>query len=103
MVEEDNQLYAAWALSKGGTTDLRRGARAANSECLTTDTLACGNRDSKSARVPVTKGAATLVPLEAMVCPPALRLTTSWPGAPIPLVPIECPIFDICMGRLSES
>ena len=61
--------------------------------------LARGNAESSSAKLPVTKGVATLVPSDVAVPPSALRLVTRSPGAPSPRLPIEPPKFERLCGR----
>jgi hypothetical protein len=60
--------------------------------------VAAGNSDHNSAIVPVTKGAATLVPPSVSGCPSALKLVTASPGAVKPRLPIELPRFDSFIG-----
>jgi hypothetical protein len=56
--------------------------------------VAPGNREYKSAMVPVTKGAAALVPLNVRKLPSVPRLMIALPGAIRPCLPIECPRFE---------
>jgi len=60
---------------------------------------AAGNSDQSKATVPVTNGAAALVPLSIWDPPVAPRLVTLFPGAIRPFVPIERPRFDFVSGR----
>jgi hypothetical protein len=56
---------------------------------------AFGKIDHRSAIVPVTNGAAALVPLIRVYCPPGAVLVIFTPGAISPLLPIEPPKLDI--------
>ena len=60
--------------------------------------LAPGNSDQSNAIVPVTKGAAALVPLNVLGSPFGPRLVMFSPGAPSPRLPIEPPRFDSASG-----
>ena len=64
---------------------------------------ACGNSDHKSAIVPVTKGAAALVPPDICCLPFVPRLMIPKPGAIKPRWPMERPRFDLEMGRPRRS
>ena len=61
--------------------------------------LAPGNSDQSNAMVPVTKGAAALVPAKVCGLPSAPRLTMFSPGAESPHLPMELPRFDSGVGR----
>src|SRR5438874_521513 len=65
--------------------------------------VASGNSDHKRAMVPVTNGAATLVPPEVTGLPLAARLVMFSPGARSPCLPIEFPKFDWCSGLPPRS
>jgi hypothetical protein len=60
---------------------------------------AAGNSDQSNAVVPVTNGAAALVPLKVRGFPLVPRLVIFCPGALSPLLPIESPRFDSLAGR----
>jgi hypothetical protein len=62
---------------------------------INSDALAFENTDQRSARDPVTKGAAILVPVICMYPPPELVLVILTPGAISPRIPIDGPKFDI--------
>src|SRR5215471_9096573 len=74
-------LYAAHASSNGGTTVVRRGPPAFVTAHLTSAAPAVGNSDHKSAIVPVTKGAAALVPPAVTEPDSGPRLVMPTPGA----------------------
>ena len=90
--------YAAQASSKGGAMVRRGGLPACVTASLIWAAVALGNSDHSSAIVPVTKGAAALVPEEVCGVLPAPRLTMSCPGAESPQRPIELPRFDSAVG-----
>src|SRR5271166_534031 len=66
---------------------------------FTSDAPASGNSDQSNAIVPVTKGAAALVPLKVRGLPFVPRLVIFCPGALSPPLPIESPRFDSPVGR----
>jgi hypothetical protein len=61
---------------------------------LRSDAVATENIDCNSAIVPVTNGAAALVPLKIGELPLAPRLVMPSPGAASPRRPIEFPKFE---------
>ena len=73
---------------------VRRGEEAWVTACRTSVAVALGNSDHNSAIAPVTKGAATLVPLHVSGWPSAPRLVTASPGALRPRLPIALPKFE---------
>ena len=77
--------------------------RRGNCERVTADltlvACAAGYTDHKSAMVPATKGAATLVPPEMSDPPTAPRPVILSPGARRPRLPMVLPRFDRPTGR----
>lgn len=86
--------YAAQAFSNGGTTVVRRVRDAVVIASLTAAAVAFGNTDSNNAMAPVTKGAATLVPLTDGGWPLPAKLVIPSPGALSPRRPMELPKFE---------
>ena len=88
-------LCAAQASNRGGTIVVRLGAYACVAANFTASTVAAGNSDHNSAIVPVTKGAAALVPPDVSDLPASTpRLVMPSPGALKPRLPIEFPRLD---------
>ena len=85
--------YAAHASSKGGTTAARLPPDAEMIAPFTAAIGALGNKDRKRAIVPVTNGAAALVPPEAGRLL-KVRLMIPSPGALNPRRPIDFPRFE---------
>jgi hypothetical protein len=71
--------YEAQASNNGGIDEVRRAGLCSAS--LISAAAAPGNADQSSARAPVTKGVATLVPPSVRGPPPEARPTTSSAGA----------------------
>src|SRR5258708_3545236 len=90
--------YAAQASSKGGAMLLRAGLPARITANLIWAAVALGNSDQSSAIVPVTNGAAALVPPNIAGLPSVPRLVIFSPGAASPRLPIELPRFDSVVG-----
>jgi hypothetical protein len=86
--------YAAQASNRGGTTVFRRAALFCKTAYLISVGVALGNADHKRAIVPVTKGAAALVPPNVSDWPSEPRLVISSPGALSPRLPAELARFE---------
>jgi len=93
-------LYAARAFNIGGTIVWDLLGLKAN---LISAAVASGNSDHKSAMVPVTKGAATLVPHILIDFPPGARLVMLLPGALRPYILMDLPKFEVLIGLPVES
>lgn len=89
-----NDSYAVQAFSKGGTTVVRLIPDAVMSASFTEAAVAFGNIDSNNAIVPVTNGAAALVPPKVGGWPLIATLVMPSPGALSPRRPIEFPRFE---------
>ena len=72
----------------------RRSAVVLVTEIFRSAAVALGNIDFNSANVPVTNGAATLVPLNVGGLPSVPTLVMRYPGALRPRRPIEFPKFE---------
>ena len=77
---------------------LRLGVPACVTASLMLAALALGNWDHSSAIVPVTKGAAALVPPNFCTLPFGPRLVMFSPGALSPCIPIDRARFDSLSG-----
>jgi hypothetical protein len=78
-------------------------ANACNTARRICDAEALRNADHMSAIVPVTNGAAALVPVKVKVFVSVPRLVTFWPGARNPLRPTEGPRLEIRSGLPRSS
>ena len=103
LINVASRLYAAQASSNGGTSAERRLETAFVTASLTSAAVAAWNSDHKSAIVPVTKGAAALVPSSVTGSEPGPRLVMLTPGALRPRRPIEPLRFEWLAGRPVSS
>ncbi|HXW12855.1 MAG TPA: hypothetical protein VD694_08850 [Nitrososphaeraceae archaeon] len=88
-------ILAASAFNNGGINERRLNGEPAVIEYTTAAGEAFGNNDQRSAMLPVTNGAAKLVPLIRVYTAPLEEvLLILAPGAINPLVPIVAPKLD---------
>jgi hypothetical protein len=87
------------AFSTGGTTLSRRVPSAYKTAYFKAEAVAVGNIDHNNAKVPVTNGAAALVPPKEAAWPSEPKLVMFSAGALMPQRPVERPKFDALIGR----